>query len=494
MRTITAIALSFLLVLSIATLTAGQALTFMSLDTVGTPAGARMNRWITTLNSGDEALWKAYTDVDVRPGGDSATSATQRLGAFQMLYGDFGGVDPIRIEESEPYRIAVLLKARNPKASNEYIIFDLIVDSLPPHHTMQLGLMEAMDPTLGIPAGTLTEGQMVEVIERYLRDQVEKDRFSGAVLLAHDGKVVYSGAFGDACKRYDAPNRTDTKFNLGSMNKMFTGVAICQLAEQGKLKFTDTVGTYLPDYPNDDVRDRVTIHQLLTHTSGMASYWDEIFEEQFWKIKTVEQLASLIWEKPLEFEPGERFGYSNSGPLVLGLIIEKITGQSYYDYIREQVTGPAGMSNTDCYEVDHPVKNLAIGYTHMDYDGEESEEWYNNLFMHAAKGGPAGGGYSTVEDLLKFHMALKNNVLLSPAYTDTLLTGKVDMMGEMKYAYLFGDEVINGHRAVGHNGGAPGINAVLRMYWDDGWTVAVMSNYDRAAVQAANLLDELVAR
>ncbi len=129
----------------------------------------------------------------------------------------------------------------------------------------------------------------------------------------------------------------------------------------------------------------------------------------------------------------------------------------------------------------------------MNYDGSRSEDgWHNNLFMHAAKGGPAGGGFSTVEDLLKFDNALRHHKLLNEEYTNIVTTGKVEMGPDMKYAYLFGDEIADGHRIVGHNGGAPGISAVLDMYWDSGYTVAVLSNYDNAAGMVARKIGQLL--
>ena len=227
----------------------------------------------------------------------------------------------------------------------------------------------------------------------------------------------------------------------------------------------------------------------------MQDYWEELFDAHWWEIKTVDQLAALIYDDSLLFEPGTEFHYSNSGPIVLGQLIEKITGEDYYDYIREHICKPAGMINTDCYEVDTPIPNLAIGYTREGYTEDEprSDHWRNNLFMHASKGGPAGGGYSTVEDLLNFATALYGGKLVSPEYVDILTTGKVDAFGEgHQYAYLFGDTDNNGVRVVGHGGGAPGINSELKMYVDLGYTVAVMSNYDMGASIVARKIEELL--
>jgi CubicO group peptidase (beta-lactamase class C family) len=226
----------------------------------------------------------------------------------------------------------------------------------------------------------------------------------------------------------------------------------------------------------------------------MQDYWEEIFAAPWWEIRTVQELNDVFVEEGLLFEPGAEFHYSNSGPVVLGLIIEAISGQDYYDYIREHIYEPAGMANSGCFEVDRPVPNLAIGYTLTNYDGERGDDgWRNNLFMHPAKGGPAGGGYSTVEDLLSFAKALTSHQLLNEQYTEILTAGKVEMGGpDSKYAYLFGDRVEDGQRSIGHNGGAPGISAALRIYVDSGYTVAVMSNYDMMADRIAGKIHQLL--
>ncbi|UCE19223.1 MAG: beta-lactamase family protein [Gemmatimonadota bacterium] len=338
-----------------------------------------------------------------------------------------------------------------------------------------------------------TTQEINTVIDECLDRLVEEDRFSGTVLVAKDGVPIYKRAVGEACKRYGVPNRVDTKFNLGSMNKMFTGVAIAQLVQGGKLSYDDYVGAHLPDYPNREVREKVTIHHLLTHTSGMGLYWMEFFQNPQWaQLKTVKDFDDLTNTKPLDFEPGERFQYSNCGPLVLGLIIERISGMSYHDYIRSHVTEPAGMIDTECYEMDEPVPNLAIGYTKMNIFGGQYESWHNNLFANPTKGCPAGGGYSTVEDLLRFDIALRNYKLLDKKHFEILTKGKVvealpTMTGEIKkdlnrkYAYLFQERIVNGQRIIGHSGGAAGIHSHLAMYMNAGYTVAVMSNYDLGA-------------
>jgi CubicO group peptidase (beta-lactamase class C family) len=318
-------------------------------------------------------------------------------------------------------------------------------------------------------------------LNTYLEQATASDAFSGAVLVARNGQPIFVQAYGMANKSNGTLNNIDTKFDLGSMNKMFTAVAIAQLAERGKLSFTDTVGKLLPDYPNKAVAEKVTVHHLLTHTSGMASYFNEKFRANLNNMKTVADYLPLFANDPLAFEPGTKWQYSNSGFTVLGLIIEKVSGQSYYDYVKEHIFKPAGMVNTDSYERDLDVPNLAIGYTKMGDNGrpDPSAARRANTATRPTKGSPAGGGYSTVEDLLRFSVALREHKLLSQKYTETVTTGKVDTGGAgRKYAYGFGEEESNGRHIVGHNGGGPGIGANFDMFPELGYTAVTLTNYD----------------
>lgn len=461
-------------------------------DLPDTPSGRLLSEFIGVFNSHDEAQWHSFASSRWVARPDSVTAVERRVGFFEQVFADLGGLKILEVTESTDTNTTALVQALNPSGPVEFAHLTVYITSADPGRVAMMDLQPAEDPSLEIPQGEITDQQLAVFLTDYIQGLADKDQFSGAVLVAKDGEPIFARAYGHACKRYDVPNRLDTKFNLGSMNKMFTGVAIAQLVEKGLVSFDVPVGRYLPDFPNKDVADNVTIHHLLTHTSGLPSYWEEPFDHRFWTVRTVSQLADLVVDKELLFRPGERFEYSNVGPVVLGMIIEKVTGQDFYDYIRENIYAPAGMANSDCYAVDTPVRNLAIGYTKSGYDGEPLDDWRNNLFMHFVRGGPAGGGYSTVEDLLAFDRALRSHQLLSAAMTDTVITGKTEMEPNWFYAYLFGDRTVNGHRIVGHNGGAPGISAVLDMYWDNGYTVAVLANYDRCADKVSHMIQRLL--
>src|SRR5262249_4709465 len=217
-------------------------------------------------------------------------------------------------------------------------------------------------------------------LEAFLEKQVASDQFSGSVLVMKGDQPIFKKAYGLASKAYQVPNRIDTKFNLGSMNKMFTAVAVAQLAEQGKLNFSDTISKHWPDYPNKEAGEKITIHYLLTHTSGLADYFGtEFMKSSRDRFRKIDDYLPLFVNKPLQFEPGKRFRYSNAGFMVLGGIVERASGQNYFDYVRDRIYRPAGMVNSDCYSLDQETPNLAIGYTHGGQGGAgKSKEWKNN--------------------------------------------------------------------------------------------------------------------
>lgn len=343
------------------------------------------------------------------------------------------------------------------------------------------------------PQSTKPERRSSDIakIEKELETLLDKltaeDTFSGAVLVAKDNEPVFVKAYGMANKASNITNQPDTKFNIGSMTKMFTAVAIAQLSERGKLSFTDPVAKHLPNYPNKAVASKVTIHQLLTHTSGMGDYQNEKFYSQLDRMRMVSDLVPLFVNEPLTFEPGEKWDYSNAAFVVLGLIIEKVSGQNYFDYLKQHVFKRAGMSNTDFYERDKKVANRAVGYMRVNGKGEPDPEAprRENTLARPAKGSPAGGAYSTVNDMLKFQIALNNYKLLNQHYTDIVTTGKAKVppgwpMSE--YAYGFTISLVDGKRIVGHGGAGPGVAGKFDMYPEAGYTVVILSNYELPAI------------
>jgi CubicO group peptidase (beta-lactamase class C family) len=327
---------------------------------------------------------------------------------------------------------------------------------------------------------------MIESLREYVAELAMRDQFSGAVLIAGPGErePLFIRSYGLASRAFQVPNRVDTKFNLGSMNKMFTAVAVAQLVEHGRLAFDDPISAHLPDYPREDIARRVTVHHLLTHTSGLGDYVNERYWTMRDSISTVNDYLALFSADSLLFAPGARAQYSNAGFIVLGAIIERISGQSYDDFVRDNIYDLAGMRDTGAYALDRDTPNLAVGYTHKAPDGSSKpDEYWNNLLALPRRGGPAGGGYSTVGDLLRFARELLRHTLLSPTMTATIMQPKVELTTRAfsQYGYGFGVERIGQATIVGHTGGAPGVSAQLDIYTNTGYCVIALANADPSA-------------
>ena len=308
-----------------------------------------------------------------------------------------------------------------------------------------------------------------------------EDEFSGAVLVAKDRGVIFSHAYGLADRERRIPNTVGTRFRIGSMSKTFTAVAILQLVEAGKVKLTARLGTYLHDYPNREVATKVTIRQLLTHTGGTGNIsWPDFVAHRH-ELRTHADFVKRYGKRGLDFEPGTGWAYSSYGFLLLGAVIEKVTGQSYYAYVRQHVYAPAGMTRSGSQPETQAVGDRSIGY--MKPPGATA--WVPNTETLPYRGTSAGGGYSTVEDLARFAHALLSHKLLSPNATNALITGKAETLpGPLggRYAYGFEDaRDLAGNGWVGHGGGAPGMNGDLRIYPKSGYVVAVLANIDPPA-------------
>jgi len=312
----------------------------------------------------------------------------------------------------------------------------------------------------------------LDELHQFLLKETGAGKFSGAVLIARDGKPLFERAYGYASKRFDVSNTSATKFNLGSINKIFTSIAILQLAEEGKVYLDDPIGEYLDMFP-PDIAEKVTLRHLLDMSSGWGDYWENAdFNASQFKRRTVSEYMEFIKEIPLDFEPGTDIQHCNTGFEVAGAVIEKVTGEDYFDHIRTHVYHPLGITNTDSFHRDGPAKNLATGYTDFTLEGETGSgyEW-SNMYLLSPRGTPAGGGYSTVRDMLKISQALRTNTILSEDYTRIIWNGFRGDPGDPVNPLILDGMWVSA-------GGAPGIGAILGVGIKSGLTFIVLSNYD----------------
>lgn len=243
------------------------------------------------------------------------------------------------------------------------------------------------------------------------------------------------------------------------------------------------LGTYLPDYPTRAIAQQVTIHHLLTHTGGTGDIFGPDFDAHRLTLKTLGDYVTLYGSRNPAFAPGARWEYSNYGFVLLGRVIEAVSGQTYYDFVREHVFFPAGMTATGFEPEDVEVPGRAQGYM------RSGTAWVSNRETLPYRGTSAGGGYSTVGDLVRFLVALLDNRLLNAKYTALLTTGKTKALGS-DYAYGFRDVTENGVRRIGHSGGAPGMSGDLRIFPDDAYVIVVLANIDSAATRVASWITE----
>jgi len=298
-------------------------------------------------------------------------------------------------------------------------------------------------------APAVSQGELLGRLTASLDSLAAIDQFSGVALVAKDGVAVFEHAYGMADREARRPNDVETAFNLGSINKIFTQIAIRRLAAAGKIDLDSTLARYWPDYPNADVARRITIRQLLQHRSGIGG---NIFGAPAGgtrhDIRRLADFLPLFAHEPLQFEPGSKDQYSNAGYVVLGLLVERLSGENYYDYVRRHIYEPAGMTRTAHWPVDSLPPNTAVGYTHRDSTGAPTP-LHRNTDLLPGRGSSAGGGYSTVHDLLRFLQALRAQRI--PAGVPA---------------------------GLGIGGGAPGLNAAVEGALPGGYDVIVLANLD----------------
>lgn len=305
-------------------------------------------------------------------------------------------------------------------------------------------------------------------VDEYLNALVKQDRFSGAVLLARDGKVLLSKGYGMANFEDETPNTPQTKFRLGSITKQFTAMATLILQERGKLSVQDSVCKYVENCPQS--WQPITIHNLLTHTSGIPNLtsFPDFRKIKMFPSSPLEGIA-IFKDKPLEFAPGEKFNYSNSGYMLLGYIVEQAAGQAYADFLRENIFQPLGMKNTD-YDVNSAiVKHRASGYTRS-ANGIANADYINMTIPFAA-----GGLYSTVEDLYLWDRAFYTEKLVSKKSLEAMNTPFKNGYG---YGVGIGEQY--GLKVIEHGGGIEGFSTDLARFPVENATVIVLSNIDSA--------------
>jgi CubicO group peptidase (beta-lactamase class C family) len=313
-------------------------------------------------------------------------------------------------------------------------------------------------------------------IEELMTTYAELGKFNGSILVAADGQVIYKGGFGLANMEWDIANKANTKHRLGSVTKQFTAMLIMQQVEEGNLKLDVPITTYLPDYPKEN-GNKITLHHLLTHSSGIPNYtsFPGFFKNDSRNPYTPEEFVHVFADSTLDFEPGEKFSYSNSGYFLLGAILEEVTGNTYEELLHKGIFEPLGMEDTGFDHHKTILKNRATGY-----DRVGRNEYVNSSYLDMSIPYAAGSMYSTVEDLYLWDQALYTDKLISEKSKELMFTGHVDSWSN-KYGYGWGISTFwpdeeKGYLTIGHGGGINGFNTIISRIPEDKNLVVLLNN------------------
>lgn len=317
-----------------------------------------------------------------------------------------------------------------------------------------------------------TEPAALSAFRTRLQRASADDTFSGTALVAKQGTPIFGIALNRADRERRIPNEMTTAFNIGSITKMYTAVVVLRLVQDGKLALTDTVGRWLPDYPNRAIREGVTLHHLLTHTGGVGDIFDEDWLDYRLSLRTHDDYVAKFGARAPRFAPGARWEYANYGFVLAGVIIERATGMTYYEAVQKYVFEPAGMQHSSFPRHDEDAG--AIGYT--DLDGPRKR----NNFVLMYRGVAAGCAWSSAGDLLAFANALTGNKLLDARHTQLMLSPMIRTRNGFTYGYGIAELSLDGVRCLGHDGGFPGANAEL-LLCANGYTIVTLANLDPPA-------------
>ena len=446
----------------------------------------RLKEVIEVLNTGDHAKTRAYFEansVDIRTDVPGVTPGEWHRTAFAQVLGRYRtsrGLDVVRVTTDPASGDVVGIVRNRTTGDEEYLA--VRVEPQAPH---RITWLPAMPPQLvaswnlkRAASVAVTEQERLQEISAYLKRMGDADIFSGAVVIAREGKPVFGQAYGYAEREKKIPNTLDTPFLLGSINKLFTGLAIGQLVEQGKLSYDDPLSKFLPDFPDPESAKQIRIKHLLSHTSGLAREGSPIDSTSIELPTTVKAMVDAFERKPLAFEPGTKHSYSNMGFVLLGRIIEIATGQDYYDYMQKHVFAPVGaMSASFPLLPKNGVATVPMAYPYEVAWDRDNFRLYaeSQLGKQIRRGSPAGSAVVSALDLLKLSTAMRAGRIVKPETFRLHSTAKPELASPI-YGYGIIAGPYLGRPFVGHNGRSWGQCTEFGELRDTPYTVIVLSN------------------
>jgi len=320
----------------------------------------------------------------------------------------------------------------------------------------------------------------LSAIQEYVELQVRLNHFSGVILVANKEKIIYHKAFGYADREWNISNTLESKFEIASLTKQFTAAAILKLEEQHKLSLTDKLSKYFPNYPYGD---QVTLHMLLSHTSGIADYGASSKLSDLHRVALPkDSIIALLKTHPYQFTPGTKWSYSNYGYFLLGYIVEKVSKQSYEDYLNKYIIKNISLQNTSFNRIDSVLAFRVKGYSSSEKDGWKNAEFISMEIVYSA-----GALISTAKDLYSWQNALLDGKVVSKESLTKMTTSYLH-----NYGYGLGIDTFKNHRRIFHQGEIPGFTSFLGNFPNDKLSVVVLSNEGDDVTSMANALSSIM--
>jgi CubicO group peptidase (beta-lactamase class C family) len=438
-------------------------------------AGALARKFFAAAASTDGAVREAsvsqlYSEATL------ANVGKERLAAqLERIGTTFGAVKFHHVEVTSASfggTVRYVAHAFAQKPGGEWLDFQFRLDAGPPVRFSELAFVANVTEPVALPNGEIGDPTTLKWLDDYVTKLAKTEGLSGAILLARGDEVFFERYFGGADAKRSTQITADTRFSLGSGNKMMTALLAARLVEQGKLSFDTRLRTLVPAFPESPNADAVTLHHLLSHTSGIGEYWTKEFASNRPKLVANADFLPWITKRGFDFAPGSDYAYSNSNFILAGLAVEGITGADYGSLLRKQIFEPLGMSNS----------SLSIGEKGSFAQPlvRDGEGWKHSGL--AGIGSSAGGAWSTVRDMLRFSRGLRAGTLVSKEMLDRMTTSKTGGLGEGEpYGYGFQIHQYGQARAYGHGGTAPGVNFDFKYFPREDVTFVIMSNQDNGA-------------
>jgi D-alanyl-D-alanine carboxypeptidase len=425
--------------------------------------------WVDKINSPDDAAYVRFVQERgpvLLDGPERWLQLRDNLRGIQLCEVKSAGAEIVELWAFDPNFDSYSIMRFKPGATEADKIEFLFLsgtDEIPPG---------AVRPAkLPLPA-------LIEAVNARAASRAAEDRFSGAILVARNGRVLFQKAYGLADRARRKPNRLDTQFRFGSMGKMFTAVAIMQLVEKGRIALEAPIGRYLTDYPNQYIATKVTVANLLSHTGGTGDIFGPEFDRHKASLRSTKDYVDLYGSRAPEFGPGSTQSYSNYGFILLGRIVEQVSGLRYDDYIQRNILAPVGMASTGNRPESEVLPRRAVGYMGS---GVRLRSADDRLPLN---GTAAGGGYATVGDFNRFVGGLTSHRLLRRETLQRLIDGGVRLADGQFAGFDFGGTTEDAGRFIGHLGGAPGISGSLQHFLKSGVTIIVLANRDPGAAES----------